>query len=136
MLHYNTKWCKIYYYEDIPCIHLDWFGFAKPDEFKEACDFSLNLLKEKKVSKMIADNSKAKIVSIENQKWLTEDWFARAYDEGYRTSAVVVSTNIFNEVAIKNIVNQIDDGKFTVQYFDDLEKAKAWLKEFKDEVVA
>ena len=132
MLHYDQKWCKIYFYEDIPCVHLDWNGFARPNEFQEACDASLELLKEKKVSKMIADNSKAKIVSVENQEWLTQDWFARAFDEGYRTSAVVVSTNIFNEVAVKNIVNQMDKGKFTVQYFDNLNDAKVWLKDFKD----
>ena len=130
MLYYNQKWCKIYFHEDIPCVHLDWNGFARPKEFKEACDASLELLKDKKTSKMIADNSKAKIVSIENQTWLTDDWFARAYEEGYRTSAVVVSTNIFTDVAVKNIVSQMDEGKFTVQYFDDLNKAKEWLKAF------
>lgn len=135
MLYYDKKWCKIYYHDDIHCVHLDWFGYANMQNFQEACNASLDLLMEKKVSKMIADNSKAKIVSVESQKWLLEKWFGEAYKEGYRTSAVVESDNIFNEVAVKNIVNQMDDGKFTVHYFNDLEKAKQWLKEFNEELV-
>lgn len=128
MLHYDKKWCKIYYYEDLGCVHLDWNGFTKSHQFQEACDFSLELLQEKKVSKMIADNTKSKVVSIEDQDWLTEDWFPRAYKVGYRTSAVVVSTDVFNKVAVKNIVNKMDTGMFTVQYFESLDKAKVWIK--------
>lgn len=129
MLHYDTEWCKIYYIEDIPCVHLDWLGFAKPTEFREACDTALNLLEKTLVSKMLVDNSKAKIISPENQKWFTEDWMARAYEKGYRTSAIIVSSNIFNEVSVNRIVDQLDDHKFTIKYFDQQEKARKWLKE-------
>ncbi|WP_375560180.1 hypothetical protein ACE193_21095 [Bernardetia sp. OM2101] len=132
MLFYDKKWCKIYYYEELSCVHLDWCGFAKSDQFKEACDFSLELLRDKKVNKMIADNTKSKVVSVEDQKWLMEDWFPRAYEAGYRTSAVVVSTDVFNKVAVKNIVNKMDKGKFVVQYFEKLDNAKIWIKKLKN----
>lgn len=132
MLHYDKKWCKIYYYEELACVHLDWIGFAKSDQFKEACNFSLELLREKKVTKMIADNTKSKVVSVEDQDWLMADWFPRAYKEGYRTSAVIVSTDVFNKVAVKNIVNKMDKGKFVVHYFENLDKAKGWIKKLND----
>ena len=132
MLYYDKKWCKIYYYEDLSCVHLDWFGMAYNDQFQEACNFSLQLLEEKKANKMIADNTKSKVVSIESQNWLMENWFPRAYEVGYRTSAVVVSTDVFNKVAVKNITNKMDKGKFTVQYFENLEKAKVWIKKLND----
>lgn len=132
MLYYDKKWCKIYYYEEFACIHLEWHGFASSDNFKEACDFSLELLDEKKVNKMIADNTNSKVVSVENQNWLMENWFPRAYERGYRTSAVVVSTDVFNKVAVKNITNKMDKGKFTVQYFENLDKAKVWIKKLND----
>ena len=102
---------------------------AHNDQFQEACNFSLELLEEKKVNKMIADNTKSKVVSVESQNWLMEDWFPRAYELGYRASAVVVSNDIFNKVAVKSIVNKMDKGKFTVHYFEDLETAKTWVEQ-------
>lgn len=135
MSYYDKKWCKVSYNEDVPCVQLDWFGFVTGEKFREACNAALALLKEKSATKMIANNSEAKLVSLEDQKWMNEEWFPQAYEAGYRTSAVVESENIFNEVAVKNIVNKMENGKFTVQYFHSLERAKEWLKEFKVELV-
>lgn len=132
MLYYNRKWCKVYYLEDIPCVCLEWNGFTQGRYFREACNAALQLLKEKQANKMLADNRRGKIVSLEDQRWLTDEWFTEAYNAGYRTSAVVESENLFNEVTVKNIVNQMEGGKFTAQYFQNIDKAKQWLKDFKD----
>lgn len=130
MLYYDKRWCKIYYHEDIPCVHLDWSGFVSGEKFRETCDAALELLQDKRVDKVIADNSKAKLVPLEDQQWMKDEWFPKAYKAGYRTSAIVESENIFNEVSVKSIVNKMDDGKFTVQYFHNLDRAKQWLKDF------
>jgi len=127
-LYYDEPWCKVYYLDDLACVHLDWHGFAEDVEFQEACYVALDLLKERKLSKMIADNTDAKVVSIANQNWLNEVWFPKAYKEGYRTSAVVVSKDLFNEVAVKKIVNDMDEGLFTVRFFPNLDDAKDWLR--------
>lgn len=78
---------------------------------------------------MIADNTDSKVVSPENQEWLGNIWFPEAYQHGYRTSVVVVSKDIFNEMSVKKIVNEMDDGRFKVQFFSTLDDAKAWLVE-------
>ncbi len=133
-LYYDEPWCKIYYLNDLDCVYLDWHGFAEDDQFQEACYASLDLLKEKKLSKMIADNTDARVVSIANQDWLNEVWFPKAYKEGYRASAIVVSKDLFNEVAVKKIVSEMDGGLFTVHFFQNLEAAKDWLREITDEI--
>lgn len=126
-LEYDKKYCKIYYYQELNCVCLQWQGFAQVEEFQEACDFSLDLLIKYNASKMIADNTNAKVVSPENQEWLTQTWFPKAYTKGYRTSAVIVSKDLFNEITVKKIVNQMDAGKFEVQFFKNMEDAKSWL---------
>ncbi len=125
---YDTPWCKIYYHVESHTVVLEWHGFASEENFRAACDASLALLEAKQTSKMLANNKDAKVVSPANQKWLNEEWFPKAYRAGYRTSAVVVSTNIFNEMTVKNIVNQMDAGKFTVQFFQEETQAFAWLQ--------
>lgn len=125
---YNKKHCQISYLEDVDCIYLKWIGFARVGAFKEACNFSLDLLINKETSKMMADNRLGKAIPQESQNWMNDIWFPKAFQAGYRTSAVIVSEDIFNDMAVKNIVNQMDKQKFSVQYFKDLDKAKEWLK--------
>ncbi len=127
-LEYNKSKCKIYHYKDINTVVLEWCGYSSHKEFVEACDFSLKLMVEKKGSKMIANNLKAEVVTARNQEWLTKIWFPKAYTQGYRISAVLVSKNVFNQITVKQIVNKMDTGKFTVQFFTNLHEAIEWLK--------
>lgn len=129
LLAYDKKHCQISYLEDAQCIYLKWMGFASFEPFKEACDFALELMIRQKTSKMIADNRLAEVLPMESENWMTQHWFPKAFEAGYRTSAVIISQDIFNELAVKDIVNQMDQEKFTVKYFTDLEAAKAWLQE-------
>lgn len=124
---FDKPFCKIYYHESLRAVHLDWGRFSSPEEFKEACDFSLKLLIERHANKIIADNSKVAVVSIENQNWLTNDWFPRALKEGFKYSAVVVNDDFYVNYAVKRIEKNIKDDSFQVNYFTDFEEAKAWL---------
>ncbi len=127
-LEYDKPKCKIYHHKNINTVVLEWSGYASHEEFVEACDFSLELMVKKESSKMIANNLKAEVVSPRNQDWLTTIWFPKAYAQGYRTSAVLVSKSVFNQITVKQIVNKLDKGKFTVQFFTNLQDATEWLK--------
>ncbi len=127
MLTFDTAFCKIFYYDDIKTVHIEWGKFAKKEQFIEACNFSLELMSKNNASKMIADNSNAAVVAVENQNWLTENWFPRALEKGFRYSAVVLSNDAFIKYAVKKIENKINNKLFIVQYFDSVDNAKAWL---------
>ncbi|PIY09965.1 MAG: hypothetical protein COZ18_07010 [Flexibacter sp. CG_4_10_14_3_um_filter_32_15] len=127
-LEYDKPKCKIYHYQTINTVVLEWSGYASHEEFVEACDFSLELMIKNKGSKMIANNLKSEVVTPKNQDWLTPIWFPKAYAQGYRTSAVIVSKSVFNQITVKEIVNKMDKGKFTVQFFTNLQDATEWLK--------
>jgi hypothetical protein len=133
MILYNRPWCKIHLLKDIPCLHLQWKGFAPSNKFREACNVALEMLEKYKLQTMIADNREAKAIHPDDQAWMTEHWFPRAYDKGYRGSAVLVSENVFRDVAVRHIVNEMDRGKFIVQYFTTLDAAKEWLATFPDQ---
>ncbi len=130
-LHFNQPFCKIYHHKDVNAIHLDWTKTSTPDEFIEACEFSLVLLKKTKAKKMIADNSKVSEVSVQNQNWLTDDWFPRAIEEGFQYSAIIHSGQ--NEVhsALQLIVSKISNKHVIAQYFTEVSAAKLWLKKIK-----
>lgn len=125
--YYNEQWCQVSYLSDVRAVLLEWHGFAKSERFREACNNALKLMIDKKSHKIIADNRDAKVIKMKDQQWLHEEWMSKAYERGYRTSAVIVSKNLFNDVAVKEIVNQMDKGKFSVHFFTDLDQAKDWL---------
>lgn len=78
---------------------------------------------------MIADNSKAKVVSSEDQQWMNEVWFPKAIAAGFRTSAVVAARDVFRDIAVKQIVQQLDKEMFTVQFFPSCDDAEQWIAE-------
>ena len=125
---YDKKWCRIYYYKEYNCVLIDWIGYATSKQFREACNVSLQYIIEKKVDKIIADNSKAAVVKNEDQDWMNEVWFPKALEAGFLFSAVVVAKNIFREISIKNIVNKINDINFTVNFFENQKEALDWIK--------
>lgn len=127
---YDEAWCKVYFMPEIETVGLEWHGFAKGEKFREACNASLELLIKKGAYKMLADNRFAKVVMSEDQEWMHTDWFPRAYEEGYRGSAVLVGDDVFREVSVKQIVNEMDKGKFVVQFFREEQEAFDWLKAF------
>lgn len=77
----------------------------------------------------MADNTQAKVVLPEDQEWMNQVWFPKAFKEGFRISAVVVAENIFRDMAVKKIVNDLDKSKFCVQFFNKLVEAYEWLAE-------
>lgn len=128
---FDRNYCKIYYDEDSAAVVIKWQGYAESEQFRKACDQSLELLKKMQTKFMIADNSEGKAVTIDDQNWLVENWFPRAFDEGYRVSAVITTTDIFRDMGIKNIVSQLDMTKFIIEYFNTYLDAQNWIKGLK-----
>jgi hypothetical protein len=128
VLLYNKTYCKIYLHREIQVVHLDWKGQASRDQFVDACNFSLQILIETGAKKMVADNSKVTFVSPENQRWLTENWFPRALEEGFQYSAVISASNDEVRSALQLIVNQLNTKHIIVRYFADVAYAKTWLE--------
>lgn len=131
MLHFEKFYCKIYFHDDLKAVHLDWNAQSTSGQFREACDFALNLLIEKKARKMIADNSKVSAVSEENQNWLIENWFPRAIEKGFEYSAVIQSNKEGVKSALQFIVSKVSTNHVIVQNFQELSSAKQWLKKVK-----
>jgi len=127
MLLFQQPYCKIFYQEDVQAVHLDWGMYASHDQFQEACNAALAIMIERNAKKMIADNSKVAVVSIENQNWLTRTWFPAALREGFKYSAVILKEDFYVNYAMTRIENNIDNEVFTVQHFDNINRAKDWL---------
>jgi len=127
-LEYDKVHCKIFHENDPNCIRLVWTGFSKPHDFQEACNFALDLLIKYQTDKLIVDNRDSTVVSKENQDWLAQEWYPKAYAKGYRSSAVILGDNALNQLSIKKIESVRTGGDFNTKHFSDIAEAKQWLK--------
>lgn len=126
--HYEDEVCKVYYDPDVPCIVMEWKGFANSPAFRKANEHVLAALVDRNVTKVIADIRQMRVISISDQEWLWENWLPRAMRAGYRACAMVTSEDYFNRVSIENVAKRIDPAQFTLQYFKSLLMARAWIK--------
>ncbi len=119
---------RIYYNPIVPCVVMEWRGYATSKEFRTGTQSMLDLLIEKKASKVIADVKNMKLISMEDQKWVEDEFLPRALKAGFRVMALITSNDYFNRVSVENITQKIDPSKLVLKYFDNIFSAEEWLK--------
>jgi hypothetical protein len=122
------KHCQVSYCPDYKCVIIEWLDMPSSDEFRKGCDTALELLREKGLQKFLVNNSKAKLFSVSDQRWLNDDWLPRAEKAGYRYSATVLGdSDAFVKFAAHSIANKRDQSKFISKFFKTTQEALEWL---------
>ena len=123
----NTEIYNIYFDKDLDCVVMDWDGYATSKQFKQGTELMLNTLIQNSCSKVLADIKDMKIIAMEDQQWLNEEFLPRATTFGFKAIAIVKPDYYFNQVAVETISYKVDKDKLTINFFDNLEEAKTWL---------
>lgn len=107
-----------------------WNGFLSGPEFREAIEVCLNLMDEHKLLRWLGDNRKLRAIRQADQDWFVEYVFPRLVASTLRRNASVVSEDLFNKMAVEQIVKRANNlGDMAVKDFDSPEEAMAWLKQ-------
>jgi hypothetical protein len=123
----NTEIYNIYFDKEINSVVMEWDGYATSKQFKQGTELMLNTLIQNNCSKVLADIKDMKIIAMEDQQWLNEEFLPRATMFGFKAIAIVKPNYYFNQVAIETISYKADKDKLTINFFDNIEDAKAWL---------
>ena len=123
----NTEIYNIYFDKDINAVVMEWDGYATSKQFKQGTELMLNILIKNNCSKVLADIKDMKIIAMEDQQWLTEEFLPRATKFGFKSIAIVKPDYYFNKVAVETISYKVDKGKLTINFFDNTDEAKEWL---------
>ncbi|MBY0424549.1 MAG: STAS/SEC14 domain-containing protein [Cytophagales bacterium] len=126
-LHFDNGFVQIYYLDDIKSGIGRWKGFISGNDYRNALNSAADLFKEKKIYKWIANLSEMETITDEDQKWANEDWFPRALQAGLKRLAIIVGTDVFNQMSVEQIMSNVASMDLKTQYFDSEEKAKAWM---------
>jgi hypothetical protein len=123
----NTEIYNIYFDKDINAVVMEWDGYATSKQFKQGTELMLNILIKNNCSKVLADIKDMKIIAMEDQQWLNEDFLPRATTFGFKAIAIVKPDYYFNKVAVETISYKVDKDKLTINFFDNVNEAKEWL---------
>ncbi len=120
------------YDPSVPCIIASHFGFATDEEFKNMLNLGLSLSIEKR-----KDHGKLGWLADTTQmdgnamtEWAIAEWNPKMIAEGIRHVAFVASNDVFAAQQIRDYAALCSkDGKMKTASFQDIESAKAWLRE-------
>ena len=123
----NTEIYNIYFDEEMNSVVMEWNGYATSKQFKQGTELMLNMLIKNNCSKVLADIKDMKIIAMEDQQWLNEEFLPRATTFGFKAIAIVKPHYYFNKVAVETISYKVDKEKLTINFFDNTEEAREWL---------
>src|SRR6186997_373093 len=124
----TTRAYNIYFDKEINAVVMQWDGYATSTEFKEGTELMLNTLIQNNCFKVLADIKDMVLIGMEDQQWLDTYFLPRAIEFGFKAIAIIRPEHYFNKVAVESISYKVDKDKLAINFFDNIEEAKAWLQ--------
>jgi hypothetical protein len=121
---------SVYKEKDADYVCMEWSGYHNSATFRQGTEQMLHELTRHKASKVLADIKDMVLIGMEDQEWLIGEFLPRAIRQGFGAIAIVRPTHYFNKVAVETIAYKINQEQLRIQFFDDIQQAKAWLREF------
>lgn len=116
----------------VPAKHIivgTWQGFAPSKEFRAFSEDMIQLIRNKGCGYVLNDFRGGKAIHPDDQAWISDEWYPRAIEAGLSHYAFLLSQNVFNQLAVKRINEDIDQPGLNLRYFDNYEEAEQWLVE-------
>lgn len=124
---YEDKLVRVFYYEEFDTGLGTWKGNGIGKAYQDSMSAIKDLIKEKKITRWVAEISNFGVVSPENKEWVNTVWFPEVIAAGLQRMAVVVPKDIFGKMSAEEVLAKVTE-HVHVRYFDNLDQAKDWIK--------
>ncbi len=103
------------------------------EEYMQVFTRIAELITQENIKGWLGDTREfAKAVTPDLQEWFNTEVLPGLMEGGLEKMAMLAPQEFIANLSVEQSVDEImmqNGGKFTIQYFDDLDKAEAWLKE-------
>jgi hypothetical protein len=120
---------------EVPCLIVQWHGFANRQQFQSLMDRGLDLYIEEATRTQplgwLADTRLISAITPTDQTWLDTVWNPRAYAAGIRHVSFVLAENVFGQIAVQNYTANTEAAAAYViepSHHRTLPEAKRWLR--------
>jgi hypothetical protein len=104
-------------------------GLVTYDEFVEVSEYEFEMIRHYKLKKCFVNLREMSAYPTGGQDYVKNIWFPRVIKEGIQMLAFVVPDDIFVKVSM--VEAHDPQGTLTIQYFDEENRALAWLADSK-----
>lgn len=124
----NLHFCRIEYSSGLKTLIQNWNGFSSSEEFRYAINVTLEFFKQNEsVENILSDTRKQKVVNSEDVEWVADTINPKLVENGLKKIAFIFPEDIYASLSVGHFIEKSHG--FDIGYFDDLEKAKSWIKE-------
>jgi hypothetical protein len=123
----DTPYIFVSWIGDGPWVYVKWKAWANSSEYRAAQEVILEAIRENRAARNLIDSTDRKVFSPEDQQWLVESWMPRAEAAGRRWTAIVLPKSALGRTIAENIDSYPRSRLITVEHFETLELATAWL---------
>ena len=128
MIFYDESWMSVPWDGSCQAVWNEWKAYAEGDQYREALEAVIVCLRKNNASRLLSDARKIGPIRQEDQRWTREDWRVRAIGAGLRWIAVVTPKSSVARLSVRGIGNKITDNDAFSSHFDNLELARAWIR--------
>jgi hypothetical protein len=128
--YFETEFIVIGYCKVNHAVVATWKTPPTSDEFRVGMDNMLQGMIDFKTGKIVADTIYMGAVHPDDQAWAASHWYNRAEKAGFSHNAIIVPSDIFTEMSVEGILNQVQDNVAVIAYFPSKEEAIAWIDRF------
>jgi hypothetical protein len=110
-------------------LYYKWRGFLLMDELNTGYGTIAEIVREHKITSLVADHSN--IVGPWNEivDWLVSEWTPQMNISGLRKMAIITSTDLFSNISLELFLMDNSHAKYEVKVFDTLQEAKKWASQ-------
>ena len=120
--------CAVDYDPDSAMVTMRWSGYAAGADFRAANDRVLAEITERRAGRLLGDIEHLGAIDGRDQAWLAQEWLPRAAGAGLRFVALVTPAFGLEHAPVRLVGEQLPPG-MRLEYFDDLEGGRTWLRE-------
>ncbi len=123
----NTEAMSLWYHPTSNFLHHKIKQRLPKGAFEELLSTGADYLEKKRASKWLSDDSNVVAISQEDSEYGDKVWAPRVIKAGFKYWAVVLPKSAVGSLQVKRFINEYRDKGVTVEAFDSIDSATAWL---------
>ena len=121
--------CAIDYEPTLKCVIQTWRGFAGSQNFRASILKTIEVFKEYDAEAIISNTQNAELVKPSDADWVATYANPILIQEGLRRIAFIIPNSVLLQWSVDHFMQETTGQQLTMQYFDNIDKAKAWIAE-------
>lgn len=105
-VYYENEHIRLRNDEDLQLGVGEWKGFASSSEFRATAQIALDFINRHGITSWLSDRRKMKAIRQQDQQWTVEEYIPKLLESPLRRVATIVSEDMFNNMAIEQILKR------------------------------